>query len=59
MGVIVRAISAAAVLVGATVLICWALDIAILTRATLEELAGYAHRRYAGELFHEEAKGER
>jgi SRSO17 transposase len=27
--------------------------------ATLEELAGYAHRRYAVEQFHEEAKGER
>jgi SRSO17 transposase len=26
--------------------------------ATLEELAGYAHRRYAVEQFHEEAKGE-
>jgi SRSO17 transposase len=26
--------------------------------ATLEELAGYAHRRYAVEPFHEEAKGE-
>jgi SRSO17 transposase len=26
--------------------------------ATLEELAGYAHRRYAIEQFHEEAKGE-
>ena len=28
------------------------------TAATLEELAGYAHRRYAVEQFHEEAKGE-
>jgi SRSO17 transposase len=27
--------------------------------ATVEELAGYAHRRYAVEQFHEEAKGER
>jgi SRSO17 transposase len=26
--------------------------------ATVEELAGYAHRRYAVEQFHEEAKGE-
>jgi SRSO17 transposase len=28
------------------------------TSARLEELAGYAHRRYAVEQFHEEAKGE-
>jgi SRSO17 transposase len=30
----------------------------LLTTTTLEELAGYAHRRYAVEQFHEEAKGE-
>jgi SRSO17 transposase len=30
----------------------------LLAAATLEELAGYAHRRYAIEQFHEEAKGE-
>jgi SRSO17 transposase len=30
----------------------------LLASATLEELAGYAHRRYAVEQFHEEAKGE-
>jgi SRSO17 transposase len=34
---------------------CWS---NLPAAATVEELAGYAHRRYAVEQFHEEAKGE-
>jgi SRSO17 transposase len=34
---------------------CWS---NLPAAATLDELAGYAHRRYAVEQFHEEAKGE-